>query len=396
MKLIKLLSFLVILTSCNQYFGIIEPDYIPVNETEEIFENNIITESKINISEIDEVIYPIKDILIDESNLLKIKKLLPLEANSAISVQKNLIFYSKSNILSIYNFDNPKEKSKIKLDLDQDEKIIQLISLSSNLFILTNKTKLFLIKENNAELKLNFDTFINKKIIIKGNKIIAFSVFGDALEIDLVSYTVDLNGNFILRHGVLESSGNYSYKNLISHLYNSGTLIFLNKSNLKVETSFLIEDLNILTTLGYYEELVDAPFEYQNYLYFIEKSGLVSVFNPITSNILWEIDIGKSIKDFNFTREGKLILLTNDELIIFDSIGEMIFNFKYIDNHPLKIISHKNKILILEKEGIAIVDLNSKSVENYIKNKFDGDIELITSKFNIFIKDHKNLYQISE
>lgn len=396
MKLIKLLSFLVILTSCNQYFGTIEPDYIPVNETEEIFENNIITQSKINISEIDQVIYPINDILIDESNLLKIKKLIPLGVNSAISVQKNLIFYSKNNILSIYNFDNPKEKSKIKLDLDQDEKIIQFINLSSNLFILTNKTKLFLIKENNAELKANFDTFINKKIIIKGNKIIAFSVFGDALEIDLVTYNISLNGKFTLRHGVLESSGNYSYKNLISHLYNSGTLVFLNKSNLNVEPSFFIEDLNILTNLGYYEELVDAPFEYQNYLYFIEKSGLISVFNPIKSNILWEIDIGKSIKDFNFTKEGELILLANDELIIFNSLGEMIFNFKHLINHPLKIISHKNKILIFDKEGIAIVDLNSKSVENYIKNKFDGDIELITSDFNIFIKDHKNLYQISE
>ena len=49
MKLIKLLSFLLILTSCDQYFGVIEPDYIPTNETKEVFEKNIIIQKKMNL-----------------------------------------------------------------------------------------------------------------------------------------------------------------------------------------------------------------------------------------------------------------------------------------------------------------------------------------------------------
>jgi hypothetical protein len=280
--------------------------------------------------------------------------------------------------------------------LDKDEKIIQIINTSSNLFVLTDKTKLFLIKGNKSFLKANFNTFINKEIIIEGNKLITFSVFGEVLKIDLLTFTSILKDKFTPNHGVMSISNNYEYKNLISHLFNSGTIIFINRSNLKLENNYFIEDLNILSTVGYFKQLIDAPFEHQNYLYFIEKSGLVSVFDPITSDILWEVDLGMPIRDFNFTEDGKLILLSNKELIIFDALGKLIFNFKHTSVHPLKIVSNKNKILIFSKEGLDIIDLNLKLKKNYIKNKFQGDIEVINSSHNIFIKDKKNLYQISE
>ena len=280
--------------------------------------------------------------------------------------------------------------------LDKDEKIIQIIKTSSNLFILTDKTKLFLVEGNKSSLKGNFNTYINKEIIIEGNKLITFSVFGEIFEIDLLTFTSILKDKFVPSHGIMSNSNNYEYKNLISHLYNSGTIIFINRSNLKLENNFFIEDLNILSTVGYFKQFIDAPFEHQNYLYFIEKSGLISVFDPITSNILWEVDLGMPIRDFNFTEDGKLILLSNKELIIFDALGELIFNFKHTNAHPLKVVSYKNKILILSKEGLDIIDFNFKLKKNFIKNKFHGDIEVINSSDNIFIKDKKNLYQISE
>ena len=37
MKKIKFLIFLLALSSCNQYLGKVEPDYIPTNEATEIF-----------------------------------------------------------------------------------------------------------------------------------------------------------------------------------------------------------------------------------------------------------------------------------------------------------------------------------------------------------------------
>jgi hypothetical protein len=396
MKLIKLLSFLLILSSCNQYLGTVEPNYIPINKTEEVFENNIINQSKIEFSELEQVIYPYAYSSINDSYLKKIKKIISLDEDSSVSIQKDQIFFSKNNIVSLFSLNKPNEKLKIKVALDKDEKIIQIINTSSNLFILTDKTKLFLIEGNKSSLKANFNTYINKEIIIEGNKLITFSVFGEVFEIDLLTFTSILKDKFVPSHGVMSNSNNYEYKNLISHLYNSGTIIFINKSNLKLENNFFIEDLNILSTVGYFKQLIDAPFEHQNYLYFIEKSGLISVFDPITSNILWEVDLGMPIRDFNFTDDGKLILLSNKELVIFDALGKLIFNFKHTNAHPLKIVSNKNKILIFSKEGLDIIDFNSKLKKNYIKNKFHGDIEVINSNHNIFIKDKKNLYQISE
>ena len=396
MKLIKLLSFLFILSSCNQYLGTLEPDYIPINKTEEVFENDMINQNKNEFSELKQVIFPYSNLSITDKNLKKIKKIISLDENSSVSIQKDKIFFSKNNIVSVFSLDKPNEKLKIKIALDKDEKIIQIINTSSNLFMLTDKTKLFLIKGNKSFLKANFNTYINKKIIIEENKLITFSVFGEVFEIDLLTFTSTLKDKFTPSHGIISNSNNYEYQNLISHLYNSGTIVFINRSNLKLDNNFFIEDLNILSSVGYFKQLIDAPFEHQNYLYFIEKSGLISVFNPITSNILWEVDLGRPIRDFNFTEGGKLILLLEKELIIFDAFGKMIFNFRHTNVHPLKIVSNKNKILIFNKEGLDIIDFNLKLKNYYIKNKFHGDIEVINSSNNIFIKDQKNLYQISE
>ena len=37
MKKIKFLIFLLVLSSCNQYLGTVDPDYTPTNEVTEIF-----------------------------------------------------------------------------------------------------------------------------------------------------------------------------------------------------------------------------------------------------------------------------------------------------------------------------------------------------------------------
>ena len=57
MKKIKFLIFLLVLSSCNQYLGTVDPDYIPRNEVTEIFSN---TQDDGNYSpvEFDHIIYP--------------------------------------------------------------------------------------------------------------------------------------------------------------------------------------------------------------------------------------------------------------------------------------------------------------------------------------------------
>ena len=39
MKIVKLIGFFLLLSSCNQYFGTVDTDYIPQNDVEEVFLN---------------------------------------------------------------------------------------------------------------------------------------------------------------------------------------------------------------------------------------------------------------------------------------------------------------------------------------------------------------------
>ena len=58
MKIVKLFGFLLLLTSCNQYLGTIEPDYIPQNEVEEVFLNKTQALESDDEFKISEVFYP--------------------------------------------------------------------------------------------------------------------------------------------------------------------------------------------------------------------------------------------------------------------------------------------------------------------------------------------------
>ena len=61
-----------------------------------------------------------------------------------------------------------------------------------------------------------------------------------------------------------------------------------------------------------------------------------------------------------------------------------------------KIISEKDKILIIDEKGIDILDLKSGSRINFLKNKFDGVVEYIHFNSNSYIRDSKELYKLSE
>ena len=322
MRIIKLLCLLFILSSCNKYLGVVDKDYIPKEELDDIF--------------------------------------------------------------------------AIDLDIDKEEKIIKIFDYSSKKFILSNKSKLFLLEDSKATLIANFDKFINDQTILNDEKLLIFTVFGDLYEINLIKYTSDFKGKFPTNHGVNIKSENYIYKNQISHLFNSGTLIFLSQSDYNLETNYFLEDLNILSSFGYFEEFIDAPFSHNNYLYFIERSGLIAVFNPLESEFLWETEIISSIKDFNFSEDGNLLLLTNNQVLIIDNFGNLITVLEHTNEAPLKLISEKDKILIIDEKGIDILDLKSGSRINFLKNKFDGVVEYIHFNSNSYIRDSKELYKLSE
>ena len=396
MRIIKLLCFFFFLSSCNKYLGVVDPDYVPTSKLEDIFLKNINKSNQTEILEIKKILYPPNNYQIIDISSMKVKKLISVDENSSIYFEDDRFYFTRNQKLIIYDLNDSKEILKIKLNLDKEEEVIKIFDHSNEKFILTNKSKLFLFEGNEITLVANFDRFINDEIILNNEKLIIFSVFGDLYEINLIEYTSMFKGKFPVSHGVDISSKNYSYKNQISHLFNSGTLIFLSQDDYDLETNYFLEDLNILSSLGYFEEFIDAPFSYKNYLYFIDRSGLISVFNPSESEFLWEIDIKSSIKDFNFSEDGKLLLLTNNDVLIFDNIGNLITTLEHSNENPLMLVSAKDKILIIDQKGIDILDLKSGSRINYSKNNFEGDVEYIHYNSNIYLKDSKELYILSE
>ena len=223
-----------------------------------------------------------------------------------------------------------------------------------------------------------------------------FSIFGEVLEMDLLTYDVKNKGTFSTQYGVSSNFSTNSYNEYRSYLFNSGTLIFLDKSNNQHQLNYYLDDLNILSSMSIFEEFIDTPFIYDNYLYFIEKKGFLSVFNPITSDILWELDINTSIKDYVFSDKGYLALLTNNKIFIIDNKGIIRFDFFHEIEDPISFLILSNEISIFNNNGINIFDINSKQNIDFIKSKFNSQLEFINFESDIFIKDTKALYQISE
>jgi hypothetical protein len=396
MRIIKILCLFFLLGSCNKYLGVVDQDYTPAGELKDISNDNLIKSNQSEILEIKKIIYPSNNFQIADVSSMEIKKLISLDENSSTYLNDNKFYFTRKQNLIIYDLNDFKEILKIKLDLDKEEKIIKIFEYSNEKFVLSNKSKLFLFDGNEITLVANFDRIINDAILLNNEKLLIFSVFGDLYEISLIEYTAIFKDKFTINHGINFRSRNYDYQNQISHLFNSGTLIFLSKDDYNLNINYYIEDLNILSSLGYFKEFIDAPFGYNDYLYFIDKSGLISVFNPLESKFLWEVDINSHIKDFNFSEDGNLLLLTNHKVFILNNIGNLITTLEHSNENPLKLVSEKDKILIIDEKGIDILDLRSGSRIYFLKNKFEGAVEYIHYNSNTYLRDNKKLYKLSE
>ena len=125
MKKIKFLIFFVLLSSCNQYLGTIDPDYTPKNEVTEIFSN--IQQYDDNILEIDygDIIFPNTINKSINTNQFKIDKIINTDKNSVFIFVDDKIFISKDKI--IYLIDNKIENNfEYDLKLNEDEKPLHI------------------------------------------------------------------------------------------------------------------------------------------------------------------------------------------------------------------------------------------------------------------------------
>ncbi len=394
MKIVKLFGFLLLLTSCNQYLGTVEPDYIPQNEVKEVFLNKTPALESDDEFKIGEVFYP-DNKKFDLNEIFDFKKIASIDKNSQFLISENEIYYNKKNDLFSLTKKDFKKNNSFEIEMNKEEEIILISFFDSELYILTNKGKVFKSIQNGFEIILDLQVFLSQNTISQSSKIIAFSVFGEIIEINLENNTFITTGNFAINHGITNSSNTYPYNNSNVILYNSGTLIFLNQTDNTPETNYYLEDLNILSQVGTFEEFLDTPFNIDNFFYFIEKKGLISIFNPLTSEILWETDISSSIVDYFIDEERNLYILTYNKIFIFSSQGYLQKEITHSQENPFNFWTDGKNLYLANKDGISVINFNGELI-NSTKQKFLDFLKFFKSDNQYYFVDSRNLYTLSE
>ena len=93
MRLIKIFFFLFLLSSCNKYLGVVEPDYSPSKGVNEIFSSNV------NLVELKEDInfgitkYPYSKSFKKNVNFLKLKKIANINEKTKVYSNNDNIFW---------------------------------------------------------------------------------------------------------------------------------------------------------------------------------------------------------------------------------------------------------------------------------------------------------------
>ena len=395
MKKIKFLILFIALTSCNQYLGTVDPDYTPSNEVTQIFSNaqNDTYNSKVDFGNI---IYPREINPALSINNLKLDKIMNTDRNSVFNFLYDKIILSKDK--KIYVIDNKNENNNFEyeLNLSKDEKIIHFFGYRDEIYLLTNRSKISVIDDQNIVDIGNYRVFTNTTPIVLNETLIIFSVFGDIYEINLDDKSISKKDYFNSKPGISIKSNIFEDQTKLYYLFNSGTLLSFDKNSYDYLNNYILEDLNILSSIGVFNELLDSSFSYKDYLYLIDRTGKISVFNPVSSDILWELDVNQSILSYLFSNDGYLILMTFDKILIISDQGNIINSYTHNKKSPILIFSIKGNIHLISEEGISKLNIFDKSKESFYKNKFTSNLDIYYQDQNIYLKDDKSLFKLSE
>ena len=395
MKKIKFIIFFIALSSCNQYLGNVDPDYTPVNQVNKIF-SNAQDDTFISKVEFGNIIFP----KITNSSLtidnIKIDKITNTDRNSVISFLHDKIILSKDKNIYVIDKNSENKKYHYKLNLNKEEKVLHIFGHRSEIYILTNRSRLFVLDDQNLINIADHKLFTNITPVVLDESLIIFTVFGDIYEIMLDDFSITKKDNFISKPGLSVKSNIFEDQESLYHLFNTSTLVTLSKNNYKYFNNYILEDLNILSSLGVFNTLFDSPFSHNEYLYFLDQSGKIAVFNPVSSDILWELDINETILGYLFSDDGYLILMTTDNIQILSNDGNIINLYIHNKKTPISIFSIQGNIHLISEDGISKLNLNENKEDNFYKNKFKGNLEIYYEDQTIYLKDDKSLFKISE
>ena len=150
-----------------------------------------------------------------------------------------------------------------------------------------------------------------------------------------------------------------------------------------------------MSQLDKFEDFVDTPFNINEFFYFLEKKGLISVFNPSTSEILWETDISSSIIDYFIDNKKNLFILTHNKIYSFSPKGYLQKEITHNQKNPFNFWTDSENLYLANKDGINVIDYNGELI-NSIKQKFEDFLKFFESNNQYYFVDSRNLYILSE
>ena len=247
------------------------------------------------------------------------------------------------------------------------KKPLAFLNLMKIFMLLTNRSRIFVINSQNILELADYDIFINTAPIVLDKNLILFNVFGEIYDVNLDDYSISKKDNFILKPGISIKSNIFQDNTNSYYLFNSGTLLTFDKNNFDYYNNYILEDLNILTSLDEFSELVDSPFSHNENLYFLDRSGKIAVYNPISSDIFWELDINDTILSYLFSNDGYLILMTFNKILIISDNGNIIYSYSHNKESPISIFNIQENIYLISDQGISKLNLKDKKDDIFIK-----------------------------
>ena len=407
LMIIKVILLLLFLSSCSdKYLGTIDEDYFPKNKIVYL-ENNNIEKSLSNIKFLNSNRFQNFDIFkntkqdLEVNNFNKVKKLFKNDSISNFVNYKGFILYISKNF-SLNSYSNSKitKKSQIPKEYTEKNKLSFEITFSKGqLLAISSNGEIFKIEQDWSFKSL---AKLNKKIDIinSGSEKLLF--------IDLDGELIAFDSTTNLFSSIDKIDINFGFKNkeYDINVYSDVTLININTNTLAIidnnKPQFLynhtLDSINILSSRGEINELVNTPFLTENGSIFVDISGKVMNFEISSDDFLWEVNLKDIIIDF-IKYSNSLILVTKNNIYILETKkGKLINQIEHKVINPSHVSIVNSNLLLLGENNLALFDLSSSDLKVFKSIKFKNN-NIDTVGYNngsYYLKSEDAVYVLSE
>ena len=88
--------------------------------------------------------------------------------------------------------------------------------------------------------------------------------------------------------------------------------------------------------------------------------------------------------------------MTFNKILIISENGDIIYSYSHNKESPISFFNIQENIYLISDQGISKLNLKDKREDIFIKNKFTYNLEIFFHDQNIYLKDDKSLFKLSE